>query len=143
MVFEFTNSETPVFYADDQRSAMRTSQTPPPYTAVWLARCPDIPGFYTRLNSVWYSFTNGPMYRLLYFTFAYRHLVIQVVTVRPNEADQRTIIPYGDEPRWRDSMVMIWPTLPRASWPPSSSISEPDMLPFHNRYLSGLSTEMG
>lgn len=78
-------------------------------------------------------------------TLLYRHLVIQIHTVRADQPVHVTVpvvdgypaLRIRSQPRFRDSFQRFWPSQRRTEWPPGTALThEPGMTPddFHARF---------
>jgi hypothetical protein len=107
------------FYTLDERSALKTEWAIPLWTGVWLSRyigqesvCVGHP-----LESAGVARCTGYL-----TTLAYRHVALQVLSLRGGVGHDRPVILRARAGAWARSTLRIWPPRPHLQWPPPSSI---------------------
>jgi len=134
MVFEFISRTEAIFYTDSEREALRLSGAIPERTSVSIARSLGVETFFSFGNELTadQAQLNG-----LVTTIAYRHFVVQVVTVRANQPQGTRLVLDGNLQRWRHVPVAVWPTQDMARWPNAETIVSLDASSaFHSRFES-------
>jgi hypothetical protein len=144
MVFEAVKQERNKFYPQEDRYFLRTTETPPKDTLVWLGRfsqsyllhsegrklVPRIP-----MNS-------APVEDGCATTFVMKHVVIQVLSIkRKPESHALNIRVEAQGGSWDGKLIQIWPNGNGfVTWPPAHSLSENDgsLREFIRRFAVGV-----
>jgi hypothetical protein len=131
MVWEFcSDSNRPIFYTDSERASLRTNSRIPENTSVWLARYVGDANL-----GAWVSDYTKPI-RSHVTTLVYRHLAVQILTVRLNLSIQPGAVlnPKTGPWPWPSGTVRIYPSTRIAHWPPLNSISDEHLTRFFERW---------
>lgn len=144
MVLEYLSSEKELFHTDEQRFALKDHGLISPYTSIWLARHEGIETFYSRANDADLFAGDGSVLKSYVTTLAYKHMVIQVLSIRADEYVGPPIHIDCNDAYWRHACSSIWPTRPRVFWPRERSIAFNNLDAFHRRCRDeNSSTDMG
>jgi hypothetical protein len=133
MVFDCLGNETPRystgerFYHPSTCQHVKDHSTPPHGTAIWLGRFAPSGWMWTKAHGTSAAIPGG-RYESYCATFAFGHLVIQVLSVRLHESeDSLTGWAFNLKGRGNDEIINLWPLDPHSrfiSWPPFSSFAD-------------------
>jgi hypothetical protein len=116
MVFEGLRSPTTFFYTDQERASLL-----PPLTAVWLAKCVEMPGIYANASRHAETPDHSPQHARIYVTtMGFGHVALQVGTLRmPGHVPTSTPVTAQVVPGpWVAATVQVSPFVASAAWPP-------------------------
>jgi hypothetical protein len=133
MVFEFTTSR-PHFYTAAEREALRLTHAIPPNTTVFAARLNQSQVLVTYANDAVSRRPGGPVDKAYVTTVAYEHLVIRVVSIRPDQDYGLPIAVDPDDSNWPNAVYMFWPISRNLNWPAPHSIKRRLVHAFHTRF---------
>ncbi len=131
MVFEGFRRAPTIFYTDQERASLRLSRELPLLTAVWLAKCVDMPGIYANASGHSQTPDHSPRKPRLYVTtMGFGHVALQVATLKmPGHVSTSTPVGARMVPGpWEAATVQISPFLAPASWPPPIGLNGEDGL---------------
>ena len=136
MVFEYvSNVSEPIFYSDDERVALRTLRAIPPQTAIWLARYSGSETLHAKATR--FGADKGALTVDGYLTTqTYRHLAVQIMTIRTDQPEDGAAIVHRKPGPWSDTILRIWPTDRRIEWPPRLNVAhdESSLIDFHESF---------
>jgi hypothetical protein len=136
MVWEFISPTNPVFYSDDERTALRLSSAIPPDTLMWLSQHTGREIFSTVVDQAKGAVAAHRVHGQI-TTIAFGQMVLQVVTIRRCGFSGRIGLD-GDEQKWRDALLPLWPMWRGViTWPPRMSIADGALDDFHRRFGFG------
>jgi hypothetical protein len=132
MVWEYVTRQHDLFYSADDRGMVKRGMLPP-NTVVWLSGHVGQEKFFA-VGSRASSLSPDAVQLDGYFTtFGYKHVVVQVMTVRPYDHPD----PYSqidcNQTLWKDAIITIWPTTEPKVWPPLSLLDHAMLETFHQR----------
>jgi hypothetical protein len=120
MVFEALRDGVQHFYSVQDRALLREAATLPPRTAVWAAKCIDLPGICVSASDHSDSPDHSPHgARLHATTMGFGHVALQVVTVSlpghiPASVPVDTHVRPGP---WEDATLRLSASGPAIRWP--------------------------
>lgn len=120
MVFEALRRGSRRFYFAHDRAAIRGTTTLPTRTAIWLARCVDLPGVFVTASDHADTPDHSPLGARLYSTtMGFGHLAIQVITVKipTNVPDSMLVHPDMLPGPWEDLTLPLSDTGRAIRWP--------------------------
>ena len=132
MVWEHISSAKTIFYTDEDRTGLRAG-TIPPNTLVWLGGHVGRETFFSTGADANSQPGVVPRLEAYFSTFAYRRLVIQVMTVRPYEYPDPYTLINCNQRVFGDAVIRIWPTEHKAFWPPALILDDGMLELFHRR----------
>jgi hypothetical protein len=126
MVLEAVDSSRSCFYSEDERSLMRTTQSIPKRTSVWIAMCVDHRDIYSAAKDLRTSRGDDGI-RAFATTMAFGPLAVQVVSIKtPAEIASTVAVTYevSDGP-WDRTLVQVWPSSANPLvWPPEYGLAQ-------------------
>lgn len=132
MTWEYVSRQTAVFHTDQERFGLRDG-TIPPNTLVWLAGHTGPETFYTKVGNAFSPPGFVPELKCHITTFTYERLVIQVISIRPDEYTDAYTFLNCNQRVFGEAIIRIWPTVDRAFWPPGTILDDGVLDSFHNR----------
>jgi hypothetical protein len=138
MIFEYATHERSLFYTDEERSAFKPPlSASPTFSFAWLGHyTPGAEGFTIATFGMdgYAANAAGPSIAPYQTTLVFGHLLIQVVTVRPNESETRTAVIHPQPGPWHLNSVRIWPPQKAIAWPPVIAVDDTNFWGFHRRW---------
>jgi len=125
MVLESIDSRRSWFYSDSERRLMRTVQSLPPRTSVWIAKCINQPNIYSAAKDLWTTLSNDGFHAYV-TTMAFGSIAFQIVSIKTPTAIPKNINVTYDvtEGPWDQTLVQVWPTaLNSIMWPPNYGLN--------------------
>ena len=120
MVLESIDSNRTWFYSEAERQTMRSAQSLPPRTSVWIAKCINQPNIYNAAKDL--RTTTGKNEAHAYATtMAFGALALQIVSIKTTVAIPENIPLTYDVSNgpWDQTLVQIWPPSQKSlAWPP-------------------------
>lgn len=120
MVLACINPRRTWFYSDDERQLMRATQSPPPRTSVWIAKCINQPNIYSAAKDLRTTPDDGGICAYL-TTMAFGSLAFQIVSLKtPATIPENITLTYDvTEGPWDQTLLQVWPTTQESMrWPP-------------------------
>jgi len=119
MVLECLNPNRTWFYTDDERQLMCVTQTFPPRTSVWIAKCVEQPNIYSAAKDLRTSIDDAGVHAYA-TTMAFGSLAFQVVSIKtPGTIPENVSITYDvTEGPWDKTLLQVWPIIQEPlKWP--------------------------
>lgn len=119
MVLECLNPNRPWFYTDDERQLMCATQTVPPRTSVWIAKCVDQPNIYSAAKDLRTSIEDNGVHAYA-TTMAFGSLAFQIVSIKtPETIPENVSITYDvTEGPWDKTLLQVCPIIQESLvWP--------------------------
>jgi hypothetical protein len=125
MVFEALREGDAYFYTSGDRSLLKEASVFPSRTAVWLAKCIDLPGIYVNASDHAETPDHSPLgTRLFATTMGFGHVALQVVTMKLPAAAPVSI-PISANVRagpWEDLSLTLSASGSALRWPAKLSL---------------------
>jgi hypothetical protein len=146
MVFEALRGHPVWFYTDDDRRSIRSAFTIPTRTAVWIAKCVDLPGIYCSSTDHSESARQTPDETRMYVTtLAFGTIALQVATAKvPPSIPAAVPITTDVRPGpWDKATLSLWPISTESlAWPPEIGLAgELGIETLHSRWGEGHSSD--
>lgn len=119
MVLECLNPDRTWFYSDDERQLMRATQSLPPRTSVWIAKCVNQPNIYSAAKDLRTTPDDGEIHAYS-TTMAFGPLAFQIVSIKtPATIPENVTLTYDvTEGPWGQTLLQVWPTTKESvGWP--------------------------
>ena len=120
MVLECLNPKRTRFYSDSERQSMRATQSLPPRTSVWIAKCINQPNIYSAAKDLRTTLGDGGFHAYT-TTMAFGSLAFQIVSIKtPATISENVTLTYDvSEGLWDQTLLQIWPPSQKSlAWPP-------------------------
>jgi len=134
MVLERASHKAKRIYTREQRRYLMDHLRPPHGVAVWLARYSGPQRVHSTLKNL--KAPTGEQVQTV--TVAVDNLAVQV-TAGPWPTDKPFRVISGDQNRWEQYVLQVWP-LPKKSvdWPPSRMVTDDTLKDFTDRFQTGI-----
>jgi hypothetical protein len=119
MVLECLYPNRTWFYTNDERQLMRTTQTLPPRTSVWIAKCVEPKNIYSAAKDLRTSLDDNGVHAYA-TTMAFGSIAFQVVSIKtPETIPESVSITYDvTEGPWEKTLLQVWPVIHESlEWP--------------------------
>ena len=119
MVLECLNPNRIWFYTDYERQMMRVTQSIPPRTSVWIAKCVNQPNIYSAAKGLRTSIDDNGVHAYV-TTMAFGSLAFQIVSIKtPTTIPENMSLTYDvTEGPWGQTLLQIWPIIQESGgWP--------------------------
>jgi hypothetical protein len=137
MVFEYVTHQRSLFYTDDERASVRSTEQIPSHSFAWLARYTRGPEGCTlaTIGVDGYPANAAAATVTPYLTtLVFGQLLIQVITVRPYEGEERGARIHPTSGPWHLNSLRIWPNDKAIAWPPQLAVDDKSLGGFHRRW---------
>jgi hypothetical protein len=125
MVLESIDPNRSWFYSDGERQMMRTAQSLPSRTSVWIAKCINQPNIYSAAMDLKTTPGNDGFHAYA-TTMAFGSIAFQVVSIKtPISIHENVTVTYDvTEGPWDQTIVRVWPTTQKSIvWPPNYGLN--------------------
>jgi len=120
MVLECIDSNRTWFYSKDERQTMRSAQSLPPRTSVWIAKFINQPNIYSAAKDLRTTAGNNEAHAYA-TTMVFGSLALQIVSIKTTLVIPENV-PLNYDVRdgpWDQTLVQIWPPSQKSlAWPP-------------------------